>query len=95
MGINEIANSHDIVPILAIVLFFGLAALWSMGLLIIGFVKAFRSGGSGKSGTLSADEARSFQELERGFRNMESRVESLETLLLETAKNEKTDSVYD
>lgn len=75
--------------------FFGIALLWSVGLLTIGFVKALKGNGRNQSASLNEDEVRSFQNLERGFRKMEGRVEALETLLLEKAKEEKFDKLYD
>jgi hypothetical protein len=42
---------------------------------------------------MDADEARVMQEIHQGLAKLESRVESLETLLLERAKMEKWDQL--
>ena len=49
----------------------------------MGFINAILGGGSSrKLRHMENQEVREFQELERGFRRMEERLESLETLLI-------------
>jgi hypothetical protein len=56
---------------------FSLAALW----------KLMFGGGGGRRGNWDASETQTLQELHAGFARMESRVESLETILLERASS--------
>ena len=47
-------------------------------------IRAFRGGGSSRGGSvMDADESRIMQELHAGLMRMESRVESLETILMD------------
>ncbi len=82
----QLLSEDVLIPLFAITLAFCLGGTALLGGLLIGMVKAFRGGGGagGKhSKAMEADETRSFQELERGFRRLEQRVESLETLILD------------
>ena len=81
--------SDDAVAILFVGLGFLLGLVWTIGLLAIGFVKALK-GTSQKGGAkLDVEETRAFQELERGFRGMEQRVETLETLIIDRSRPER------
>ena len=67
---------------------FILAILLAGGAMCILFVKALRGGGSTrKLRQLDAREAGAFQDLQRGFKRMGERIESLETLLMGRAQN--------
>jgi len=53
------------------------------GLLVLGFVKILRDGGSTRRvRLLEAQERATFQDLQRGFKRMEERIDSLELLLV-------------
>jgi hypothetical protein len=76
-----------------------LCSLMSIGL-GIAFIKAILGGGSTKQlRQFENQEARDFQDLERGFRRMEERLESLETLLIgpqiRPAVNRERDPEFD
>ena len=76
-------ENGTIFPVMGMI--FGCILLFTLlcGGMCIAFVKALRGGGSTqKLRHLEHQETRSFQELERGFRRMEERVDSLETLLI-------------
>ena len=94
MFFEDIIQSSDAVPLFAITLAFCLGLVWTIGVLCIGFVKALR-GGSSKATAQVADDTRSFQELQRGFRRMEERVESLETLLIDRSRRESVRREFD
>ena len=64
-----------------------LATLGAMTYLII---RAFRGGSPRRSGKTEAEETRLIQEIHYGFVKMERRVESLETLLLDTERKKRT-----
>lgn len=49
-------------------------------------IRASRGGGSKRSGKTEAEETRLIQEIHRGLVRMERRVESLETLLLDSER---------
>ena len=75
----------DAVPIVAIVFCFG----W---LSIKAIVNAFAGRGSGskQSGRLSAEEQALVEKLQRSIAQMESRIESLETILVETRRSNQS-----
>ena len=52
-------------------------------------IKMLRRGGPRSAATQQADEARLIQDLHRGLRKMEERVEALETILLEHERKGK------
>ncbi|HUT25448.1 MAG TPA: hypothetical protein VM492_13975 [Sumerlaeia bacterium] len=56
-----------------------------LGILIIAWVVR-RLAGKGKSSRVNQDEMRIVQDVNRGLERMEKRVETLETLLLDRAK---------
>ncbi len=73
----------DFIPLAGMLFGFILVLVFSIGGLSIAFVKAIRGGGSTrKVRQLEAQEARAFQDLQRGFNRMEERIESLETLFM-------------
>ena len=82
MDINLIA----IIAVSGVVAVMLLATLGAMTYLII---RAFRGGGPKRSGKTEAEETRLIQEIHHGLVKMESRVESLETLLLDTERTKR------
>ena len=82
---SAIVNEGDVLPVLAIILGFVIAFIAITGGLMVALVKAWRGGHKVATRKVDAEEALAFQELQRGFQRMESRVESLETLLIERA----------
>jgi len=56
---------------------------------ILGSIRIIRGGVSRKSRKLEADEAGMIQELYQGLSKMESRVEALETLLLDRERKDR------
>ncbi|MDK1021385.1 MAG: hypothetical protein QGD90_07085 [Candidatus Hydrogenedentes bacterium] len=83
MAWADILNDGSVIRLAGMLVAFLLILLLSIGGLSVAFVKALRSGGSTrKVRQLEAQEARAFQDLQRGFRRMEERIESLETLFM-------------
>ena len=79
-------------PLAGMLFGFALILLFSFGGLTIAFVKALRSGGSTrKIRQFEAQEARAFQDLQRGFSRMEERIESLETLFMGRSQHRSYD----
>ena len=74
---------------LAVIMVFGIPMLAILGWIFLSALAILK--GKSKSGNpeMDADEARAMQEIHQGLTKLESRVESLETLLLEKAKMEK------
>lgn len=56
-----------------------------LGGILVAVIKLLKGGDTGGGGALSAEEARLMQELHQGLETMESRIEALETILLERA----------
>ena len=80
---RDVMESGQVIPLAGMLFGFLLILLFSIGGLSVAFVKALRSGGSTrKVRQLEAQEARAFQDLQRGFSRMEERIESLETLFM-------------
>ena len=80
---QDLIEPSEVIPLAGMLFGFILLLLLSMGGLSVAFVKALRSGGSTrKVRQLEAQEARAFQDLQRGFSRMEERIESLETLFM-------------
>ncbi len=70
--------------------------LLSMTGLSIAFVKAIQGGGSTRRyRELKAQETQAVQDLQRGFRRMEERLESLETLFIGPAQSRGYDREFD
>ena len=65
--------------------------LATLGLIIIGIIKASKTGGfSKKDKKNQADETRMIQEIYHGLSKMEERVEALETILIERQKKDNS-----
>lgn len=63
--------------------------LATIGLIIIGIIRAAKTGGISKSErTAHAEETKMIQDLFNGLSRMEERVEALETILIERRKKE-------
>ncbi|MBD3422159.1 MAG: phage-shock protein [Chitinivibrionales bacterium] len=77
---HAIGASIFLVTITACMVALGLVALW--------VIKAVRGGSSGLSKDQLEDEARTIQEIYKGLRKMEKRVEALETILVGTQRKE-------
>jgi hypothetical protein len=81
--------------IVPFVFFFILLAIALSGLILVSIIKALRGGASGskkKEGNM--EEARLMQEIYRGLRKMEERVESLETILMDKKRKEQDHDTY-
>jgi len=63
-----------------------LTIAFSIGIII----RSTRSGSSKRSGGSEADETRLIQEIHQGLVKMESRIESLETLLLDSERSKRS-----
>ncbi|MFP6581152.1 MAG: hypothetical protein VCD00_01205 [Candidatus Hydrogenedentota bacterium] len=86
---------YAMIPIVGIVMGGLLLISIVCGLICIGFVKAVRGGGSTKAQRkVNQDEARAFQQMERGFRRMEERIDSLETLLMGRSQRTASDREF-
>lgn len=71
------------IPALAIIMGGLLLMVVVSGVLMLGFVKILRDGGSTKRvRLLEAQERATFKDLQRGFKRMEERIDSLELLLV-------------
>ncbi len=89
---RDIMESGQVISLLGMIFVFLLVLTASIGGLSVAFVKALRSGGSTrKVRQLEAQEARAFQDLQRGFSRMEERIESLETLFMGRSQHRSYD----
>jgi len=78
---------HAIV-ILAIVFGGSILALSIIGSTILIAIKIIRGGFSRKGQRLQSEEAKMIQEIHKGLKRMEERVEALETIILERERKE-------
>ncbi len=77
------------VLIIAISIGGAILILLTIGLLIIGIIKAAKTGGfSKKEKAANAEETKMIQDIYHGLTKMEERVETLETILLERRKKD-------
>jgi phage shock protein B len=75
--------------IIVAIIFSGIVlALAVIGSTILMAIKIFKGGLSRKKQKYQADEARMIQEIYQGLSRMEERVESLETILLDSDKKD-------
>jgi len=79
---------HAIV-ILAIVFGGSILALSIIGSTILIAIKIIRGGFSRKGQRLQSEEAKMIQEIHKGLKRMEERVEALETIILERERKEQ------
>jgi hypothetical protein len=85
---QDLLQNGTIFPLVGLV--FGCLMILTVvcGIMCLGFVKALRGGGATQElRFLEQQEAHDFQKLERGFRRMEERLDSLETLLMGRSNN--------
>ena len=88
----DLVETRHIIPLAAMLFAFLLILTASIGGLSVAFVKALRGGGSTrKVRQLEAQEARAFQDLQRGFSRMEERIDSLETLFMGRSQQQSYD----
>ena len=96
MIVSDLFATGQIFPLAGMLFGFLLILLLSMGALSIAFVKALRGGGSTRMiRQIEAQEARAFQDLQRGFTRMEERIDSLETLFIGPAQSRSYDREFD
>lgn len=75
--------------IVAICIGGAILGLATMGLIIIGIIRAAKTGGiSKKERQTHADETKMIQDIFNGLSKMEERVEALETILIERRKKD-------
>jgi len=86
---QEMIQNGTIIPVIGLI-FGGIGLLMGLcGLLCTVFVKTLRGGGATRElRSLQQQETYDFQKLERGFRRMEERLDSLETLLIGRSSNQ-------
>ena len=90
--VNDLMYRGDLIPVISILMGGMFLIVVTCGLMCLGFVKAITGGGSTRDRRkLERQETQTFQELERGFRNMEKRLDSLETLLIGQPSRPATD----
>lgn len=84
-----------LIPVVSIVMGSLLIITIVCGIVLIGFVKALRGGGATRvQRRVDRQEAQAFQELERGFRRLEERIDSLETLLMGRSQRAAADREF-
>ena len=81
--------------IILFVFLFVLVAIAMSGFILVSIIKALRGNSSGKKRESNMEEVRLMQEIYRGLRKMEERVESLETILMEKKRKEKKHDTYE
>ena len=79
----------DTIAIIAVSGVVAVMLLATLGCITYLIIRAFRSGGTRRSGKTEAEETRLIQEIHHGLVKMESRIESLETLLLDTERTKR------
>ena len=89
---QDLVEPSEVIPLAAMLFAFLLILTASIGGLSVAFVKALRGGGSTrKVRQFEAQEARAFQDLQRGFSRMEERIDSLETLFMGRSQSRSYD----
>ncbi len=79
----------DTIAIIAVSGVVAVMLLATLGCITYLIIRAFRGGGTRRSGKTEAEETRLIQEIHHGLVKMERRVESLETLLLDTERTKR------
>ena len=82
MDINTIA----IIAVSGVV---AVMVLGTLGCTMYLIIKAFRGGGTKRSGKVEAEETRLIQEIHHGLVKMDRRIESLETLLFDEERTKR------
>ena len=89
---EALLNNSLLIPLVVTIMVGLLVIILATGLMCFVFLKAITGGGSTRARrTLQHQEAQAFHELERGFRSMENRLDSLETLLIGQPNRPATD----
>ena len=89
---NELLQRGELIPVIGMMMGGLLLIVVTCGLMCMGFIKAITGGGATRDRRmLEHQETESFQELARGFRRMEERLDSLETLLIGHPNRPATD----
>lgn len=70
--------------------FVAVAILLTIAFSISIIIRSARGGGPKRSGKIEAEETRLIQEIHHGLVKMERRIESLETLLLDTERTKRS-----
>jgi sensor histidine kinase YesM len=81
--------------IIPFVFLFVLVAIAMSGFILVSIIKALRGNSSSKKRESNMEEVRLMQEIYRGLRKMEERVESLETILMEKKRKGKKHDTYE
>ncbi len=81
----------ETIGIIAAAGFITVAILLSMGFALFMVIRAFRGPKTAKSAGQDIEETRMIQEIYRGLTKMSERVETLETLLVDTQQKKKAD----
>ena len=80
------------IVVVPLVFMFILVAIAMSGFILVSIIKALRGSSGGKKKESNMEETRLMQEIYRGLRKMEERVESLETILMDKKRKEGTSS---
>lgn len=92
----NVVGSGEIFGVLGMLFGVILILMLCFGGLSIAFVKALQGGGSTrKLREFEARDAQTFQNLQRGFKRMEERIDSLETLFIGTSTSRSYDREFD
>ncbi len=78
------------VPSLTILMIFAIPLAAVIGGIFLAALKILKGDGTGRGGQSDLEETRLIQELHRGLRRMEERVDALETLLMEKPTHRKS-----
>ncbi|THB81593.1 MAG: phage-shock protein [Desulfobacteraceae bacterium] len=80
------------VMIIAVSIGGAILLLLTIGFLLIGIIKAFKTGGISKKDRMAnAEETKMIQDIYRGLSKMEERVETLETILMDHRRKDVDD----
>jgi sensor histidine kinase YesM len=80
--------------IIPFIFLFVIVAIAMSGFILVSIIKALRGNSGGKKKETNMEEARLMQEIYRGLRKMEERVESLETIIMDKKRKEKDHDTY-
>ena len=82
------------IVVVPLVFMFILVAIALSGFILVSIIKALRGNSSGKKKEGNMEETRLMQEIYRGLRKMEERVESLETIIMDKKRKGKDHDTY-
>jgi phage shock protein B len=80
--------------IIPFIFLFVIVAIALSGFILVSIIKVLRGNSGGKKKETYTEEARLMQEIYRGLRKMEERVESLETIIMDKKRKEKDHDTY-